>query len=224
MSSNYESLPVNIDNEAQLILSAIKNENILNKFVKQVTYNDFRTREFKMLAWAILELARNKNVVDMDSVFIKSKASPLRKFTFEKADYESIFENVNVCHEDNFDEFVRQLKEDGVRADLVDKTFTSWYLVETNLEVASSLEDIPQTGSGNPKIGKFTYKTEHDPMVTEFTYVVPRGSGMLYIAAHAVVFHDVGEGYCETAWGQGPTHQQFPGRSWALYFTYPAPA
>lgn len=101
-------------------------------------------------------------------------------------------------------------------------TTGGWYLAETNLEVASSFEDIPQTKTGNPKIGKFTYKTDHDPMVTEFTYEVPRGSGMLYIAAHAVVYCGCTCVY-ETAWGQGPTHQPFPGNSWAIYFTYPAP-
>ncbi len=98
-------------------------------------------------------------------------------------------------------------------------TTDGWYLVETHLVVATSFEDIPQTKSGNPKIGHFPYAAVHDPGVTEYTYVLPFIDGELYIAAHAVVAKDgVGQ---ETAWGQGPTHQEFPGNSWALYFTFP---
>jgi len=100
------------------------------------------------------------------------------------------------------------------------RTTGCWYLAETNLAVTNSFEDIPQTNKCNPKVGQFPYKTDHDPMVTEFTYEVPLGSGTHYIAAHAVVYCDCGEGFSETAWGQGPTHQEFPGNSWALYFTY----
>jgi hypothetical protein len=99
------------------------------------------------------------------------------------------------------------------------RTTGDWYLVETNLAVTNAFEDIPQTKTGNPKIGHFPYKTDHDPMVTEFTYSVPLGSGTHYIAAHAVVYC-ASDGVYETAWGQGPTHQPFPGNSWALYFTY----
>ncbi len=96
-------------------------------------------------------------------------------------------------------------------------TTGGWGLTETHLSVATSLDDIPQTKSGNPIPGKFQYKTEYDPTITEFTYVIDSGAwddGIeLSIAAHAVVELD---GY-ETAWGDGP---DFPGRNWATYFTY----
>ncbi len=94
----------------------------------------------------------------------------------------------------------------------------SWGLTETHLSVATSLDDIPQTKSGNPIPGKFQYKTAYDPAITEFTYVIDSGEWAeegieLFIAAHAVVEWD---GY-ETAWGDG---LDFPGRNWATYFTY----
>lgn len=93
-----------------------------------------------------------------------------------------------------------------------------WVLNETHLSVATSLYDIPQTRSGNPIPGKFRYKTEYDPAVTEFTYVIDAGEWYqegieLFIAAHAVVELD---GY-ETAWADG---LDFPGNNWATYFTY----
>ena len=95
-----------------------------------------------------------------------------------------------------------------------------WYLAETHLAVATSLEGIPQTKKGNPIPGKFPYMETHDWGTTEYTYEIPLNGwkGMtLYIAAHAEVHCD---GCFETAWGEGPTAHDFPGRNWALYFTY----
>jgi hypothetical protein len=106
-----------------------------------------------------------------------------------------------------------------------------WEICETHLHIATSLEDIPQTRAGNPKIGNFAFKGEHDPCVQTFTYtfaydelaafldidVVNCGPGgtELYFAAHAVVTSPtLGS---ETAWGEGPG---FPGRSWAMYNSY----
>lgn len=97
-----------------------------------------------------------------------------------------------------------------------------WTLLETNLAVAESLEGIPQTNKGNPKVGKFPWKEEYDSSqgVTEWTYTIELAANgfdvddVLYIAAHAVVF---GSGPVETAWAEG---DGFPGGSWAMYFTY----
>ena len=105
-------------------------------------------------------------------------------------------------------------------------TDSGWTINETHLAVATSLEDIPQTKKGNPKIGKFPYKEDNHPEGTDsYTYTIdlydyiPGGdwSGKtLYLAAHAVVYHpDYGE---ETAWAD-TWGQYFPGSSIALYFT-----
>jgi len=96
---------------------------------------------------------------------------------------------------------------------------------ETHLAVATSLDDIPQTKSGNPKIGKFPYKADHPEGTVTYTYTIDLDDygllnngeyhGTLIFAAHAVVSHpSLGE---ETAWAD--TGQSFPGNSWALYFT-----
>lgn len=69
-------------------------------------------------------------------------------------------------------------------------TDADWVIGETHLAVATSLEGIPQTKKGNPKVGKFAYHAQHDPWVTEYTYAmpVPQVTGTkVYIAAHAVV-------------------------------------
>lgn len=98
-----------------------------------------------------------------------------------------------------------------------------WQITETHLAVANTLEGIPQTKKGNPKNGQFPYKMEHDPAVTEYTYVIDLDWDIceeLFIAAHAVVQTVDGEGYVtgeETAWGYG---EDFPGKNWAMYFNY----
>lgn len=79
-----------------------------------------------------------------------------------------------------------------VKYQITDKTpadaSDNWYMTETHLEVATSLNGIPQA-NGNPVPGKFDYSKKHD-YVTEYTYTIPktwRNGTVLYIAAHAVV-------------------------------------
>jgi len=87
-----------------------------------------------------------------------------------------------------------------------------WVLVETHVAVYKNFSEIPQTKSGNPKVGQFAYDIDS---------LIPLDCSWdtLYIAAHAVVEKIVGgvTVQTETAWGEGP---EFPGKSWAMYFTY----
>lgn len=70
------------------------------------------------------------------------------------------------------------------------ETTGGWVMTETHLAVETSLEGIPQTKTGNPKVGHFEYSEPHDPPVTSYSYPPIDVSGLgdtLYIAAHAVV-------------------------------------
>ncbi len=110
-------------------------------------------------------------------------------------------------------------------------TTGGWVINETNLAVATSFEDIPQTKSGNPKVGKFPYSSEHDPGVTIVTHVIDLNDlfnggpyvGTIFIAAHAVVFNQCSgieeTGWADTGYPPDPPEYMFPGNSWALYFT-----
>jgi len=104
--------------------------------------------------------------------------------------------------------------------------FGDWELTETHLAVAEYFADIPQTKSGNPKVGNFPYKMMHDPPVTEYTYMIPltwAPGTILYIAAHAIVQKPMGCGVYqeETAWADcGGPNAYFQGNNWATYFTY----
>jgi len=101
-----------------------------------------------------------------------------------------------------------------------------WLLSETHLHVAGTKEGIPQTKSGNPKVGNFEYQNSYDPPVSEDTYVISGADallvdGTLVIAAHAVVVQVDGDGNIiesETGWGDG---NPFVDKgSWATYIVY----
>ncbi|MCC1484420.1 hypothetical protein [Winogradskyella immobilis] len=75
---------------------------------------------------------------------------------------------------------------------------------------------FPSTGSGNPKIGRFEYASEHEDNVNEISYYfnAEELGDQFCIAAHAVVENENGDQ--ETAWAEG---EDFGGRSWAMYAT-----
>jgi len=80
---------------------------------------------------------------------------------------------------DGTDLYVRYLVDDP-----------EWCLTETHLQVADSLDGIPQK-KGNPIPGQFDYKGEHE-CVMEVMYQIPLDAAWecddeLYVAAHAVV-------------------------------------
>jgi hypothetical protein len=116
------------------------------------------------------------------------------------------------------------VSNDGTYLYITYATWNPWVITETHVAVATSLQGIPQTKSGNPKVGQFPYKHEDLGGVTSDPYTIPladlsAGSGdTLVIAAHAVV-----EIPCcreETAWGDCGISFPFPGNNWALYFEY----
>jgi hypothetical protein len=119
------------------------------------------------------------------------------------------------------------LTSDGSMLQVTYTTTGGWVLAQTHLAVGSELDEIPQTRSGNPKVGHFPYKETHDPPVTTFTYLVDlsewglQPGDVLYVAAHAEVLLPDEEGWQEeTAWGEG---EPFPGHNWAMYMTYVIP-
>jgi hypothetical protein len=63
---------------------------------------------------------------------------------------------------------------------------------ETQLHVATSLDGIPHTPTGNPKPGLFDYKREYDPYPSQDTYQIDWNAAWdnvdLYIAAHGVIW------------------------------------
>lgn len=101
-------------------------------------------------------------------------------------------------------------------------TVDGWVLGHTHLYVGAC-DAIPVNPAGAPQIGQFPLSTEHDPYLTEYTYVIPLGEldECSCIAAHAEVHLLDGNGnvlQSATGWGEG---DKFPdNNSWAMYFQY----
>jgi hypothetical protein len=67
-------------------------------------------------------------------------------------------------------------------------TSSNWSITETHLAVVGNPDDFPRTSNGNPKVGNFPYKGNHNN-VNEVEYTIPIGNlpPTVYVAAHAVV-------------------------------------
>jgi rhodanese-related sulfurtransferase len=103
-------------------------------------------------------------------------------------------------------------------------TAGDWELAETHLAVASSVDGIPQTKTGNPIPGKFANSSVNDPPVTQYTYTIPIANDWRYpnaylkIAAYAAVrTPDMEASDSEGSWASG---EQFSGTNWATYINY----
>ncbi|WP_124980514.1 hypothetical protein [Nonlabens xiamenensis] len=103
---------------------------------------------------------------------------------------------------------------DGFTLSVVYNTIPGWNIDETHMSIGNCTDDIPTTGSGNPKIGHFEYSAIHSAGTQVVTYTVDSSTLPVEtcVATHAVVSSTSGQN--ETAWGAGVP---FPGRSWATY-------
>jgi hypothetical protein len=96
-------------------------------------------------------------------------------------------------------------------------TVGDWWLTETHVAVATSLNGIPQRNA-NPPPGQFPCSVNHNPSVQTYTYEIDlsRATGTeLSIATHCVVRGSGGGG--GTGWAGD---HEFPGKNWAEYFHY----
>ena len=103
---------------------------------------------------------------------------------------------------------------DGVNLIIKYNVSKDWTIEATHMSIGDcNSQDIPTTGSGNPKIGHFEYSTDHSTGVTEVVYYIDLSvlDNEYCFAAHAVVSGPDGE---ETAWAEGT---DFEGNSWAMY-------
>jgi hypothetical protein len=116
---------------------------------------------------------------------------------------------------------VRVITADGHSFSLIyEITEPGWCLSEAHAHVAASLDQIPQTKTGNPKVGLFDYSQEGTGCQKSATFgPIAFGGvgGPFVVAAHAVVQTDGAE-RSETAWGAGVP---FPGANWAMAIQIP---
>lgn len=106
-------------------------------------------------------------------------------------------------------------------------TENGWELTAAHLWVGDDMADMPQTATGNPKIGNFPYNSGDITGATTCSFNVPLASLnsecvcdlSYFVAAHAALRKLDGDGGYETqtGWADGP--QITEGGSWATYTT-----
>ena len=118
--------------------------------------------------------------------------------------------NVNVCN-------------DSTTLTVTYEATTPWCLMDTHLQVGTSLDDFPLTKNGNPKPGQFAYGDTYPACEGTATLEIPLDTlgdaTTAVIAANASVMNrDTGKQ--DGAWGAG---MAFPGaKNRAMNFTYEA--
>jgi hypothetical protein len=99
---------------------------------------------------------------------------------------------------------------------VVYRTTAAWPILNTALFVGDSPNEIPLSGGGNPRVGKFPYKSSHRDGPTEVVWEIPRAT-LSGPSAVIAAFAQVGASM-EGAWGQGPMISN--GGNWSMYFTH----
>jgi hypothetical protein len=113
------------------------------------------------------------------------------------------------------------------------ETSLPWCLLETHMDVDTSLENIPQK-NGNPIPGRFLYQSSECSQVVQ--YAIPLSvenqyewvsETELFLASHATIKNTENDLIMGSAWGidlaVDPPCCSFSGKNWASYFTYTIP-
>lgn len=120
---------------------------------------------------------------------------------------------------------------EGENVKITYATTGGWLLHETHLWAGLTLAAMPQTNSGNPKVGNFPYNSGALGGVTSYSVLVPLSTFGLtssmtqcapvtaYIVSHAVVKKQLADGtfQSETAYGEGTRLVQKG--NWATWFS-----
>lgn len=100
------------------------------------------------------------------------------------------------------------------------ETSGNWKLTSTKIYVGT-LAGMPQTSTGNPKVGQFPYKKNFNPSATSsLTVISLAGLPACYIVAVHADLQEVVNGtivQTQTGWGNGTP---IPGNNWAMYINY----
>lgn len=118
------------------------------------------------------------------------------------------------------------VQDDGNYLIVTFYTFGDWWITDTHLAIADTVDGIPQTKNGGPVPGQFPYyKLNLDTQTV--MYQIPLAElqpndGTLILVTHAVVTNGVSS---QTAWGidsceKRAANSYFPGKNWATYFMY----
>jgi replicative DNA helicase len=137
---NLGQVPHDKENEAIILVNAIRNKQHREKFSHQVDYREFRMPEFNTLAFAIQAIHNEKLDMDIDMLLLKSKICPIRKYLeyeFIAQLLQNFSENISL---QNFEVHLKKLRTDHVKSSLLDRIFKSLYM--SVIDPRTELSDV----------------------------------------------------------------------------------
>ncbi|OFY22178.1 MAG: hypothetical protein A2W98_11900 [Bacteroidetes bacterium GWF2_33_38] len=157
---------------------------------------------------------KNTNNINNDVINVKSESTSSSVVLYAGQHIESGSVNVEIIDETLFVTY---------------STSNGFLLKDVHLFVGQSLDLMPRTQNGNPKVGLFPYKANDLGGRIEYIFEIPLSNiGVieslcgkdLYLAAHAVVYKNNSNGcsHSESAWADGQLISKHG--SWATYFSY----
>lgn len=163
LNKSIGDLPVNVENEALIIVNAIKSAENREAFLKRVDYREFRLKEFQTLAYAIKAAADVGADLEPRVLALKSKSCPIRYYIDPEAVAGMLMKYGEVSSR-NFAEHLETLKIDNIRSVLVDRIFNSLYrsVLDPTMSLSGveerlrSMQEIVQQGYS---ISKSEFKT-----------------------------------------------------------------
>jgi len=161
-------LPINVDNEATIIVNAIKNEENREMFLKRVDYREFRMKEFQTLAFAIKAAHDVGADIEPRVLSLKSKSCPIR-FYVDPEVIEGMLTKYTETTPRNLAEHIETLKIDNIRSELVDRIFNSLYrsVLDPTMDLSAvearlrSMQEIVQQGYS---LSRSEFKTMNEVM------------------------------------------------------------
>ena len=117
--------PVNMDNEANIISNAIQDEKNRQIFVRMVTYEKFRNKQFQAIAWGITEAVQANLDIDLDIILLKARSSPLQP-TIDFDFIQKIVTEFSIVSEKNFKEHIETLIADATKQEAINWIWRSF--------------------------------------------------------------------------------------------------
>ncbi|MEN8374571.1 MAG: hypothetical protein ABFS34_03915 [Gemmatimonadota bacterium] len=109
-----------------------------------------------------------------------------------------------------------EVSNDEANLYVVYRTSAAWPILNTAVFVGDSPADIPVNKKGNPRVGKFPFKSAHGPGTMEVVWEIPLTEVSGFDAVIAA-FAQVGES-AEGAWGAGTAIVE--NGNWSTFFTH----
>jgi len=135
--------PINTDNEATIIVSILQKKDIHSLITRTVSYDRFRTTEFRAIMWAIDKILSENLEFTIDTVLLKTQQFPEYKVNVDHAFILQLMDTYTAVPEENLKIHIEQLVLDNIKIRLLKWLFSSIY--KRCLNSKTTIKDIEES-------------------------------------------------------------------------------